>query len=208
MKTITIAGTEIKLFDNKIGLYHSGGADSSLLLYVLMKYTTDNIHIFTCASKEKNYASAKVSNRVIEKCIELTGNNNIMHHTHYVDSQNDEVLFSPQKYYVAAGELDILYTGVTANPPVEISNTFNEESTENIERDPSVERSVFIHEYNIYTPFTNINKQVIGKMYDELGLTTTLFPLTRSCEDRSLSDGHCGECWWCQERQWGFGKLS
>ena len=207
MKTITIAGVEVRIYQGPVGIYVSGGADSALLLYLLMKYSTDTIHIFTCASKQKQFASARVSLRVIEKCVELTGNTNIVHHTHYVDYQTDEILFYPQKDYLHIGKINVLYTGITANPPLDVLKTFKEETTENSERDPSIERSVYIEEQKIYIPFTNINKQKIGSMYNELDLTDTLYSLTRSCESLELSEGHCGECWWCQERHWGFGKL-
>ena len=36
-----------------------------------------------------------------------------------------------------------------------------------------------------------------------------LFPVTRSCELKGKLEyyGHCGKCWWCEERQWGFDQL-
>lgn len=57
----------------------------------------------------------------------------------------------------------------------------------------------------MYTPFHRIDKKVIAGMYEELNLLETLFPLTRSCENNNLLEGHCGECWWCEERLWAFG---
>lgn len=56
-------------------------------------------------------------------------------------------------------------------------------------------------------PFFNMNKKDIAKMYEDEGLMDTLWPVTRSCESETMSEGHCGECWWCQERLWAFGKL-
>jgi 7-cyano-7-deazaguanine synthase in queuosine biosynthesis len=56
-------------------------------------------------------------------------------------------------------------------------------------------------------PFFNMNKKNISAKYAELGLLDTLFPITKSCEDRSILKGHCGKCWWCLERKWAFGKL-
>jgi 7-cyano-7-deazaguanine synthase in queuosine biosynthesis len=51
-------------------------------------------------------------------------------------------------------------------------------------------------------------------MYVKFDLMDTVFPLTRSCEWTSkiteVADpgtNHCGVCWWCEERKWGFGKL-
>ena len=59
----------------------------------------------------------------------------------------------------------------------------------------------------------NIIKDTIGlptaKIYQELDLMETLFPVTRSCEvtDKIEYYGHCGKCWWCEERHWGFGNV-
>ena len=65
----------------------------------------------------------------------------------------------------------------------------------------------------IYTSWL-IDKQGLGKLYKEHDLMESLFPLTYSCEYYSrdkmygdVGDKHCGKCWWCQEREWGFGKL-
>jgi len=42
-------------------------------------------------------------------------------------------------------------------------------------------------------------------------LLDSLFPITRTCEENAYDPTivpHCGECVWCQERLWGFGKLN
>lgn len=34
-----------------------------------------------------------------------------------------------------------------------------------------------------------------------------LYALTISCESLTDPDPiHCGDCWWCEERKWGFGN--
>ena len=54
----------------------------------------------------------------------------------------------------------------------------------------------------------NIDKKGVAELYDYFGLMDTLFPLTRSCEDWTDDfSAHCGKCWFCLERLWGFGKL-
>jgi 7-cyano-7-deazaguanine synthase in queuosine biosynthesis len=72
-------------------------------------------------------------------------------------------------------------------------------------------------------PWANTDKQGIAKMYREEKLIDSLLPVTRSCEYDPTSDyyyantwprwgdeirdpylEHCGECWWCKEREWGF----
>ena len=48
-----------------------------------------------------------------------------------------------------------------------------------------------------------------SNLYKEYNLIDSLFVYTRSCEweAQNVKDpklGHCGICWWCQERAWGF----
>jgi tRNA(Ile)-lysidine synthase TilS/MesJ len=43
----------LELLEGPIGISCSGGADSSLLLYLLMKHSKEKIHIFTSVSNFK-----------------------------------------------------------------------------------------------------------------------------------------------------------
>ena len=71
-----------------------------------------------------------------------------------------------------------------------------------------------LHKNNtIYTPWSNIDKKKLAEIYKKYTLIDTLFNHTRSCEWTSHNQGHliqnpglnhCGVCWWCQEREWGF----
>jgi len=207
MRTVTIAGVEIQITDGPIGVSLSGGADSSLLLFILMSNHPGPIHVLTCASERKRYASAGVAHQVIKTIMSLTGNNNLMHHTWYVKSQNPDNLFATQDQYQQLGLFDVRYTAVTANPPAEIANFFDQPNTEQSARDPEVQRPTWYPDLRICVPFTNIDKRVVRQMYQELDLMDRLFPITRSCESLTTDHGHCGRCWWCQERQWAFGRL-
>ena len=40
----------LKIYDGPIGIMVSGGVDSAILLYYLMKHTKDTIHIYTTGS--------------------------------------------------------------------------------------------------------------------------------------------------------------
>ncbi len=202
MRIIKIANTIIHLHPGPIGVSCSGGADSSVLLYILMSQCIKPIHIFTCASKLKNYNSAFTTAEVIDRCIHLTGNNNVFHHVHYVDEQTKENLFYPDEFK----NVYLLYTAVTQNPPSEISSKFYNKISEQ-EREPGSIKALYADENRLYMPFSNIDKREIFNIYKELNLLETLFPVTRSCESLSLTKGHCGQCWWCEERLWAFGKL-
>jgi 7-cyano-7-deazaguanine synthase in queuosine biosynthesis len=207
---IIINDVSIPLIDGKVGLNMSGGTDSSLLLYILLANKKETLEVFTLASDLKGRTSAKIAANVIDKCIELTGNNNINHHVVYVDMQDDGNLFRLPREMISEKRITMMYTGVTANPPKEIADNFLTpiDNSEQNSRDPLTHRPIIIGDW--CCPFFNIDKLKIAEMYESLGLLETLFPLTRSCELENPPSnflGHCNNCWWCHEREWGFGKV-
>jgi len=204
-----VCNVEFKLFEEPVGICCSGGADSSLILYMLMLNHTKKIHIFTIASNFKKRKTVRISSNVIDKCIDLTGNNNIEHHISFVEKQNINNLFIKPKEYLNRDIIKYVYTGITANPPEKVLNSFKTQMDikDRVDRDSSL-KEVMIN--NFYMPFRNINKQKLAEIYNHYNLIDRLFPVTRSCEwtnDYNSIDpgyGHCGKCWWCEERKWGF----
>ena len=103
---------------------------------------------------------------------------------------------------------EILYSGITCNPPDSAGLPKNKERT----RDESAERPLCTYNGIRYyiNPFFCINKKELRMLYDQLGITDKLFPLTFSCEgsvaQTKTHTQHCGQCWWCQERFWAFGR--
>lgn len=208
MNNININGINIDLLPGPIGISHSGGADSAILLYILMKYHSEPIHVFTCASKEKFRVAPHVALNVISKCMDLTGRKDIYHHTHYVDRQDLANLFDYQNYLYNLNLVRHIYTGATALPPLEVCESFKNGVVLLNRRDPNVIRPLRAGKNNeYYTPFFNHNKHDIFMLYEKLGVLEDIFPITRSCESLELTSGHCGSCWWCEERAWAFGRL-
>lgn len=209
---MNICGVEIPIFSGPIGLSLSGGTDSSLLLYILLKNKTENLHVFSLAKDTNFRISAFVTANIIEKCIRLTKNNSIIHHVSYNLEQDNKILFKYSDDFLKNKVINYCYTGVTANPPKEIADSFTipEDNTLQKIRDPTVSRSIYHPIFNGYVmPFTNIDKKKVFEIYKELNILDTLFPYTFSCEVENIPDNkvHCGKCWWCKERQWGFNLL-
>jgi hypothetical protein len=215
MNSITVANVNIDIHDGPLGISVSGGADSAIMLYILMKYAPGPIHVYTCVSKVKNRTAPYTALDVIGKCIDMTGrkDNEIFHHSSFVDKS-----YIDNMYFLCRNDLDnnvinYVYTGLTTWPPLEVRDSFNirphrKEGVYVEDREPEIEKPVYAGRDNkFYAPFRNVNKSVICEAYKELNVLEELFPITRSCESFTLTKGHCGECWWCEERQWGFGRL-
>ncbi len=80
----------------------------------------------------------------------------------------------------------------------------------------NAKQDAWVHEKKLYRPLINLDKQGIAEIYKYYKLTETLFNKTRSCEylepdmvERTNNyNSHCEtDCWWCAEREWGFGKI-
>lgn len=210
----------IKITDNvylpiikgPVGLSLSGGTDSALLLYFLLKHKTDLLTIFTLSDINEKSLPAAQTPLIIQKCVELTGNNNIIHVIEYKDKKNEDVLFETPIKYVKENQINIVYTGFTTNPPDDVLSTFKNKISDKFynDRHPSFVKEVIYKEF--CAPFSNINKIDISNIYYQHNLMEILFPLTRSCSWSEriknttipVNNEHCKVCWTCEERYWGF----
>jgi tRNA(Ile)-lysidine synthase TilS/MesJ len=206
MIDLNIADTSIPVMDGNLGIALSGGADSSLLLYILMTNTKAKLEIFTYAKNTNFRVNALAATKVIEKCIQLTGNNNIEHHIRYENTFDRSLFLQRPIEYSDNNKITYMYTAITANPPSSIADSFlgKESNSEQENRDPTITHPVITG--NWIRPFCNINKQKISAMYNILKIKESIFPLTFSCENVNTFDvyDHCNDCWWCKERKWGF----
>lgn len=203
MYNISIAGINVDIHKGPLSILHSGGADSAILLYILMMNVKETITVITCANKLKGRINPKIATNVISKCIDLTNNSNIIHSTFFVEEQTFNSLFGNVNKYFQSKQ--IIYTGATAFPPDTALSTFKNTTEIYSKRDPNKVRELYNGRF--YAPFFNHNKKHIYNLYADLNLLDELYPITRSCEDLELREGHCGKCWWCEERHWAFGHL-
>lgn len=221
----------------KIGMSLSGGADSAILLYILMKNLKNrHLKIYSLLAHDRKTAMEHHVDKIVETCSELTGNTNFTLHKTYKENQIVDTLFDYWKEILNNNEVDVMYVGLTKFPPNDVYEQFEEKQPnwhvelrhENTERplrgieipvraDTNTEfliadqsklsaPSISIDE-RVYAPFANLNKKDIASMYESLSVTDILFPVTRSCEDPTHLGSHCGVCWWCNEREWAFGRL-
>lgn len=205
MKTIYINELPVDIHEGSIAISHSGGADSGLLLYILMQWATGPIHVYTCSSTQKNRVAPRIAYNVIDHCINVFNRTDVHHGVYHVDVQTYDSWINPLIEIMDKSQHTAMYTGITNNPPDSVTATFMNPTGLVDKRQPGIIRPNYRGKF--YMPFINIDKSRIYEMYRELNIVDTLFPITRSCEDTVLKSGHCGKCWWCEERRWAFGRL-
>jgi hypothetical protein len=203
---------------SNIGIKLSGGADSAIICYMLAKYVIEErpditVYPITGIADGKAYQKIFAEN-VMSKVAELTG---IKFGTHYcgnVRTDSSPNYSFDQDFLVNSlykdKLIDMHLAGITANPTEQEAPSLYED----IGIMPSDDRSKTtvlrdLISGNSFRPLLNIDKQGVAEFYTTLGVLDELFPLTRSCEKYTDDfSTHCGECWFCQEREWGFGRLA
>ena len=204
----------------KIGISFSGGADSTLLLYLTFK-------IF---QQEKPDA----------EIVPLTGIT--MNKGLWKEMRSQEILniylqwfpdvaekVQPRRIYrmmlqeeygrwtaeqVERGNIDIRAFGLTLNPPRHIMEKHNLMAERELDRDRKIpeDRLLSLNPVPTYNPFRNVDKRWIAAAYKTFDLGK-IFPITVSCEqfrmtpDMEHNENPCGHCWWCREKKMAFGVL-
>ena len=193
----------------KIGIKASGGLDSTILSYMLALYKRDerpdiDLIPITLIESTKPF-QFMYSSMSLQKISELTG---ITFGTHYFNMVHTHL--------IAEGQDDLLKL-VYINKIIDFPNQEGADPARvqlpNGEKYPVVEIGKNTANFQ---PLANIDKKGICELYESLGVLDVLFPRTHSCEmihgkyslQLNLSK-LCGQddCWWCQERLWGVGRL-
>jgi 7-cyano-7-deazaguanine synthase in queuosine biosynthesis len=221
----TPLGNEI----STVGVWMSGGADSSLLCYLLAKKIIQEklpiqIQPITVDYKRPfRFIAGDVRNK-IEKLLSAE----TVFKEHLVYNPPNDTVWSREELanefhklnekHVRENKFQVLYSGITTNPPVSVQEKFNWGVLEDVEvkRGDAVLKEKVRHfikqedrmyEFYEIKPFFDLTKKDIANIYLNLGIVDELFSVTRSCEDLNSVEGHCGVCWWCEERQWAFERL-
>lgn len=199
----------------KIGVKVSGGADSAIMAYMMAKYKleydpTCQLIPVTFISEQKPYQKI-FADKVIAKIAELTGVKWDDRFVKTVRSTNPEYITDQMEGTDYARRHHIVHfvcTGITKNPPKEVYDQWLPLTGPVDDRDViDGKRDPWFKGLN-YMPLVNTDKQGVRELYEHFDVLDELFPLTRSCEELTTDfSKHCGECWFCKEREWGFGKL-
>lgn len=203
----------------------SGGADSSLVYYALCKEYANNkdisLVVLTLNTDRKPFY-IPFAKKIIKRVYDLTGKMpidhmvvNIVHDPdEYVKGQDDLV-----EQAIIKHKPSLLYSGLTMNPPADdmknyfiqnysrfnfdLKEIFARIDSRDKERDYTKYKS---DNFNIF-PFGESNKKTVAEAYNYYNAMEIIYPYTRSCEAFTDKEEHCGSCFFCAERHWGFGRL-
>lgn len=208
----------IPLTIKNVGIKLSGGADSAIVCYMLAKHVVEerpdvSVYAITCNAQGKEY-QVQFARRVMIKVSELTGLKFAGHFTNLARTDTSENYTADQDALIDSiyekNIIDMHFAGITANP------TKDEAPELYVDPDamPSDDRSKLPtkrpYQYGpSFCPLINIDKRGVAELYNTLGVINSLFPVTRSCEAYTTNfSKHCGRCWFCKERYWGFGRYT
>ena len=198
----------------------SGGADSAIVSYMLAKYRheVDNTisFIFATSVAEPKAYQALFASQIIKWINQVYPLGEYEHRTNNNLGGDDYEVGQERLTNPIMLQVDQMWTGITCNPPMEVMEQEKRENAIVSERNVQVEHAITQDKplsgphggFLFNGPLMNTDKKGVAELYDILGVRDTLFPLTRSCEHHTKNfTHHCGECWFCWEREWGFGKL-
>ncbi len=215
----------------KVAVNCSGGADSSILLYVLAKYIKDTqldvkLSVLTCSTDVKDRWTGRKAELVTNYIIENVGSGIIdMHYIYFRERPQTEDFHAIEASLFADKRADLIVSGITSNPPIgatvenidgDVIDLTNGSMDNRNGTDHTIWHISTDGKGDFWSPFANVDKRFVADLYDHYGVRDTLLPLTRSCEKKTPLDAPfdpmfeektCGICWWCLERKWAFGNF-
>lgn len=211
----------------RIGISLSGGADSALLSYLILKQTKADIVFTTQVRMWKTRPWQRFIATEIVRWFRLNFENRIQHiegfippemeepHTTYIKDEygnlksgNRIILRAHNEYICHTEKLDAWFAGLNKNPDVSLDGAMDDRNKPSI---PKIEYHLGVC---VCHPFAYTTKDWIIKQYYEHGIED-LLNLTRSCEGefdgldyKTYTPGQylptCGKCFWCKEREWAI----
>lgn len=180
----------------RIGVMVSGGLDSALMLYLLLKeikstessvqltvYNVPNVrdNAITHSKNVVNFLENLFDTKIN---LVNVGENNLPH---------NQIIMAGAKYIIENKLVDVLYSGSNQNPPVTLP------AQGPWRRNP--------HDHipeHLAFPFIHLYKTHIVDMYKQFDLMPLAY-VTHSCTE--TLEGRCGTCFQCYERAWAFQEI-
>lgn len=178
--------------NKKYGILLSGGIDSAVLLYLLIKSNPAiNIQPFTIAKTDGAtlYADPIIKHFNSKFSLAIPPTIIVGDPTVHHREQSKTAVVD---IFTKHTDIDMLYIGINRNPP-ELAD------------DPHApQRDTKSTHPKIVFPFIDLYKtNVLQFMYDNK--QQDLLALTHTCTEQQY--GRCNKCWQCRERMWAFRQL-
>jgi len=182
-----VLNVELPSDREKIALTFSGGMDSTLILYMLLKdkelrKLDTEIHCFTATQ-----CGTKIHAQNLMKLPEFIGK--VIHHVDVHNPISESVKpvirrLLDEGWYVFGGSNQVPLESIGGRYPPRPEQNFQNT--------------------NLNLPWLFLFKYHILDAYYKLGIQHIL-PTTHTCTEREY--GECGECFACREKDWAFNKL-
>ena len=214
---------------NNILVNCSGGADSSIMLFELIRTLEENnikdknVHVLTLGHARKDNWNPQVAQGVIRFIVGYFKTSLIRkHHIYYYDLPEPEYFTEAQLEIYKLHNIDLQMNATSMAPRKDATIELNGKTIDIVETCPVKKRqdgfeifSEMVHDSKKippqYRPWGQMTKDQLAEIYKKHSLVDTLLPLTRSCEGlANVTNNYstvCGDCWWCHERYWAFGKF-
>jgi hypothetical protein len=214
---------------SRIGISLSGGADSALLAYLILKETDADIYFTTQVRMWKTRPWQRYVAQGVVAWFRNHFTNRIEHIEGFIPPELEEpasplitdeygaekpgnriILRAHNEWVVHTYNLNAWFAAVNKNPDIDIIGAL-EERNEGVL--PLQMKHMGI---DICHPFVYTTKDWIIKQYYENDIKD-LLDITRSCEGEFKGLDYttytprqdvpiCGECFWCKEREWAISK--
>ena len=212
---------------SRIGISLSGGADSALLAYLILKETDADIYFTTQVRMWKTRPWQRYIAKDVVSWFREKFNNRIEHIEGFIPPEMEEpnttyitdeygktkpgnriILRAHNEWIVHTYNLNAWFAAVNKNPDIDIAGALEERN------DGVLPLQMKHMGVDICHPFVYTTKDWIIKQYYENNIED-LLDITRSCEGEfkeldytSYTPGQdipiCGECFWCKEREWAI----
>ena len=211
----------------RIGISLSGGADSALLAYLILRNSNADIYFTTQVRMWKTRPWQRWIAKDVVSWFKEKFDNRIEHIEGFIPPELEEpteylvkdeygafkpgnriILRAHNEYIGNMYKLDAWYAGVTLNPTEDFEGKLNDRDDASLPIEMKHMGATICH------PFANIRKDWIIRQYMNFEIGE-LLEITRSCEGEFEGLDYtnykpyqhvpvCGECFWCKEREWGI----
>ena len=209
---------EEDLFRGKtLALSMSGGADSTMLCYLLAKTSYEQNLEITIQPYNGYDTWAPIDSSGVPNIIEFIRKEfpdidiqwplAVVFNTNGNHAPNDKNMYIRPLIHklVEHKMVDVVMSGISMGQPLDVQTQLLKEGR--------IERITRLPGYHLWNevenscdhqaPFKHIDKRFIIQCYKDFNLEH-LLKMTNSC---THPRGNCGKCWWCQERVWAFKEV-